>query len=74
MSEFLFCISGLVYYCFFGELVVLILFSNLGTGATIFLLFDMYLFFIIFTLCLDIGILKELSYTLGLRVFGILKA
>jgi len=53
---------------------MLILFSNLGTGATIFLLFDMYLFLIIFTLCLDIGILNELSYNLGLSVFGILKA
>ena len=53
---------------------MLILFSNLGTGATIFLLFDMYLFFMIFTLYLDIGILNELSYNLGLSVFGILKA
>ena len=57
--------------CYFGEEVFL--FSNLGTGATIFLLFDMYLFFIIFTLCLDIGILNELSYYF-LSVFGVLKA
>jgi hypothetical protein len=73
MGDTLFFKSGLDC-CFLGE-IVLTLLSNLGTGATIFLLFDMYLFLIKFTLCLDIGILNELSlFTLGLRVFGILKA
>jgi hypothetical protein len=60
MGDTLFFKSGLVFCCFLGE-TLLILLSNLGTGATIFLLFDMYLFLIKFTLCLDIGILNELS-------------